>query len=150
MAVKHVTEEWTGPGRGDGVIAPLAPQDNAAHLDDHRLAFEHWYFDARLSDGHVVVGFLQTRELVFRSPGVEIHVYRPDGTRHEVIRRYAEHDVRSSRETFDVHVGDNHGWFDPSLGEHGGYHVQIAEGDLALDLQFVGELPGWRPGRGRT
>ena len=57
------------------------PEGNAAHLDDHKLAFEHWYFDARLSDGHIVVGFIQTRELIQRKPGVELHVYRPDGTR---------------------------------------------------------------------
>ena len=76
-----IVEAWHGPGRRDGEITPVGPEGNAAHLDDHKLAFEHWYFDARLDDGHIVVGFIQTRELIQRKPGVELHVYRPDGTR---------------------------------------------------------------------
>ena len=86
----QIVETWTGPGRRDAVVTPVGPEGNAAHLDDHKLAFEHWYFDARLSDGHIVVGFIQTRELIQRKPGVELHVYRPDGTRLEVVKHYPD------------------------------------------------------------
>ena len=64
-----IVEAWHGPGRRDGEITPVGPEGNAAHLDDHKLAFEHWYFDARLDDGHIVVGFIQTKELIQRKPG---------------------------------------------------------------------------------
>jgi hypothetical protein len=55
---------WTGTGEKDDVIVPLEAVENAAHPLDDRLYFEHWYFDARLEDGHVIVGFIQTSELV--------------------------------------------------------------------------------------
>ena len=103
----EIVEAWHGPGRRDGEITPVGPEGNAAHLDDHKLAFEHWYFDARLDDGHIVVGFIQTKELIQRKPGIELHVYRPDGTRLEVVKHYSDDEATASRERCDVTVGHN-------------------------------------------
>jgi hypothetical protein len=146
----NIVETWTGPGRQDGVVTPLEPVGNAAHLDDHRHAFEHWYFDAHLDDGHTIVGFLQTRELMTHKPGVELHVYAPDGTRREVIRHYPESAVSASRDHCDVRIGDNHAvaeFPDDGLPIH---RLHLAEDDLEFDLTFHSEVPGWMPGRGKT
>ncbi len=80
MAALQIVEAWNGPGRRDGEITTVAPSDNGAHPSTDKHAFEHWYFDAHLDDGRIVVAMLQTRELVHRKPGVEIHVYSPDAS----------------------------------------------------------------------
>jgi hypothetical protein len=145
-----IVESWTGPGRRDAEIRPVGPEGNAAHLDDHKLAFEHWYFDARLDDGHIVVGFIQTRELIQRKPGVELHVYRPDGTRLEVIKHYTDEESSASREQCDVQVGDN--WAKAEFPEDGlpVHRLHLSEGDLTFDLTFENEVPTWMPGGGST
>lgn len=150
MAVRTVVEAWTGPGRKDGVIAPLAPESNGAHPTSDKLAFEHWYFDAILDDGHIVVGFLQTRELVARKAGVELHVYSPDGSRREIIRHYPDSQVSAAVDHCKVQIGENtaEAFFDE--GELPVHRVHLAEEDLVFDLTFHSEVPGWMPGRGQT
>lgn len=150
MARIDVVETWTGPGRRDAVIEPLSPAGNAAHLDEHPRAFEHWYFDAHLDDGHIVVGFLQHRELVSRKPGVELHVYAPDGTRREVVRHYPPSAVAASRDRCAVSIGDNHASAEHPDGGLPVHRLYLAEEDLELDLTFHSEVPGWMPGHGRT
>lgn len=147
----EAAETWTGPGKTDGVITPLAREENSAHPCDHRNYFEHWYFDARLDDGHVVVGFLQAAELISRKPGVELHVYRPDGVKLSVVKRYPASDVTVSESRCDVSIGENHCEDDfPPDGGFPSFHVRLAEEDMAFDLTFEGLMPGWKPGEGRT
>ncbi len=83
-----VEEGWRGPGRRDGEIVAPGAADNGSHLAADRRAFEHWYFDARLDSGHVVVAMLQARELIRRRPGVEIHLYERRGAGAERALRH--------------------------------------------------------------
>ncbi|MDG3015295.1 lipocalin-like domain-containing protein [Speluncibacter jeojiensis] len=149
MAVKNVVEAWSGPGRRDGTITALRPADNAAHPSTDKHAFEHWYFDARLDDGHIVVGFFQGRELVSRKPGVELHIYSPDGTRREIVRHYSDEQVSASPDECRIRIGDN-----TAESDHTGplpvHRIHLAEEDVAFDLTFHSEVPGWMPGRGQT
>ena len=151
MRHRKVVETWTGPGARDEVIVPLKPEENAAHPAGSRDYFEHWYFDAHLEDGHVVVGFLQASELITKKPGIELHVYRPSGEKLSATRSYPKADVRASEEVCDVWVGDNHAHAEfPEAGGLPTHHLHIAEGDMEADLAFTSELPGWKPGEGRT
>ncbi len=61
MSTTDIIEAWNGPGRRDGELTAVEPRHNALHPAASKLAFEHWYFDARLDTGHVVVGFLTKR-----------------------------------------------------------------------------------------
>ena len=69
MKIEPVIDEWSGPGEKDGTIVPITPRENAVNREASKSKFygEWWYFDARLEDGHVVVGFLQASELMTRS-----------------------------------------------------------------------------------
>lgn len=150
MAALQIVEAWNGPGRRDGDITQVVPSDNGAHPSTDKHAFEHWYFDAHLDDGRIVVAMLQTRELVHRKPGVEIHVYSADGERREAIKQYSDAELTVSAERCDVQVGRS---FAKVTGEEDGlpvYHVSVAEDDLAFDLTFTAEVPPWMPGRGQT
>ncbi len=108
-ATLDVVDHWTGPGRSDAVITTPPLSENGAHPQSRRGAFEHWYFDARLDSGHTIVGFLQTAELITKRPGVELHVYYPDGRRREIRRPYKRALVSAAEDRFDVRVGENWG-----------------------------------------
>lgn len=150
MALIPAVETWTGPGKTDGVIVPLKPEENAVHSIKHKHYFEHWYFDAKLDDGHVVVGFLQASELITRKPGVELHVYKPDGEKLSVVKGYTDADVTTSTEKCDVRVGKNHAYAEFPDGGLPVHHVHLAEEDMEFDLTYTNVLPGWKPGGGMT
>ena len=91
-----VTSVWRGPGSTDGTIEAAPLREDAWHPSAHRQAFEHWYFDARLDDGHVVLAFLQFAKPGDMKPGVELQVYKPDGTRLEVRQSYPRSAIQAS------------------------------------------------------
>lgn len=149
-ATLDVVDHWTGPGRSDAVITTPPLSENGAHPQSRRGAFEHWYFDARLDSGHTIVGFLQTAELITKRPGVELHVYYPDGRRREIRRPYKRALVSAAEDRFDVRVGENWGRVEPRNGALPAHRIHIAEDDIAFDLLFESEVPTWKPGEGRT
>jgi CrtC N-terminal lipocalin domain len=147
----HVTEHWFGPGARDREIAPVPLSENGCHESPSKSAFEHWYFDARLDDGRMLVGFLQSSELMTKRPGVELHVYNPDGSRHEVRKHYPASAVQVSSQRCDVKVGHNHAKvIDQGPGGLLAHHVFIREDGLEFDLRFDSDVPMWRPGHGKT
>ena len=73
----EVSETWTGPGRQDGQIVPIKPEENGVHPTDDENYVEHWYFDARLDNGYLVVGFLWASEMMTHEPAMELHIYKP-------------------------------------------------------------------------
>jgi hypothetical protein len=148
---RDLFEAWTGPGKRDGTIQLIEPRENAVHAVEGRTYLEWWYFDAILESGHVVVGFLQASELLSRKPGVELHVYLPSGEKLSEIRRYDVSDVRVSDQICDVHIGNNSATASyPPGGRPPVYRVHIVEGNLEAELSFTVEVPGWRPGLGKT
>ena len=144
------SEMWTGTGEKDDVIVPLEAAENAAHPVDDRRYFEHWYFDAKLDDGHVVIGFVQTSELVRRKPGVELHVYKPGGEKLSIIKSYPKIDVRASETECDVTIGANSCSSEFPAGGLPVHRLHLAEEDMEFDLEFRNTLPGWKPGLGRA
>ncbi|MBJ7332051.1 MAG: hypothetical protein JHC95_19290 [Solirubrobacteraceae bacterium] len=149
MATLEVVDRWSGPGARDAVIRPIPLHENGAHPSDAKGHFEHWYFDARLDDGHVIVGFLQTSELMTKKAGVELHVYEPNGTRHEVRKFYPHSAARAATDRCDVQVGHNWGRVVDS-GALPVHQIFIAEDGLEFDLTFESLVPMWQPGEGRT
>ncbi len=147
---RDVFEAWTGPGKRDGEIQLIDPKENAVHVVDGRTYLEWWYFDAILETGHVVIGFLQASELLSRKPGVELHVYLPSGEKLSEIKRYGVSDVRISGDICDVRVGENSASAVYPQSGPPVYTVHIAEGNLEAKLTFTVQVPGWRPGLGKT
>lgn len=146
-----VTETWNGPGRGDAVIVPLRPEENAAHPLPPRRAFEHWYFDARLDNGWCVIGFLFVADMVTGKSGVELHLYQPNGVHYRTEHRYSPAEIQASRSRCEVHIGDNYVVADESAPDQAAaFHLQLAAGELAFELTYHSLLPGWKPGAGMT
>ncbi|HQP30534.1 MAG TPA: hypothetical protein PLB81_04340, partial [Deltaproteobacteria bacterium] len=148
---EKIVETWLGPGAQDGRIEPVANAENALHPVEGKFYGEWWYFDARLDDGHVVVGFLQASELMTRKPGIELHIYRPSGEKLSVVRSFRPGDLRASEKFCDVWVGPNHAHIvDPGEERLPTHHFLIDADGLGADLTFESELPAWKPGGGRT
>jgi len=150
MPTVEVIDRWTGPGRFDEEIVTPPPHEDGWHPSTQRGQFEHWYFDARLDDGHVIVGFLQTAELITKKPGVELHVYKPDGTRIEIRKHYPAAAATAVTEGCQVQVGANRV---QTVYPDGGmpiYHLELDEDGVRFDLMFAAVVPAWKPGEGRA
>jgi hypothetical protein len=147
-----ITEAWNGPGHHDAQLTEVSPSDHGLHHTDHKRAFEHWYFDARLDTGHTIVAFLTKRrpEQGTRcDPSVELIIYSPDGSKRQVNASYPKSEARFSTADVDVRIGGNRAWVDRS-GPLPVQHAYLAEEDVVFDLEFHNELPSWMPGRGET
>jgi len=148
---EKVVETWTGPGAKDEIIESIRLAENAIHPVGGKFYGEWWYFDARLEDGHVVVGFLQASELMTRKPGIELHIYKPSGEKLSVVKSFSSDDLHASEKHCDVWVGKNHVYVvDPREGVLPVHRLSIDADALAADLTFYSEIPGWKPGEGKT
>ncbi|HUI86041.1 MAG TPA: hypothetical protein VLY21_02655 [Nitrososphaerales archaeon] len=149
-----VKEGWTGPGRRDALISPLAPEEDGVHIDIHRKgAYEWWYFDARMETGETIVVFFYAANPnpgAGGKPGVEMVLLRPDGKK---TQRFVPHDRSSfvaSDTGADVRMGDSYLKAAQRPGELPVYEVRVDEKDLQCHLTFKAEVNGWKPGRGIT
>jgi hypothetical protein len=148
---EEISETWTGPGQQDERIVPIKPEEDGVHPMDDENYVEHWYFDARLDNGYLVVGFLWASQMMTHEPGMELHIYKPSGEKVQVIKSYSKSDLRASKEKCDVWVGKNHAYaVYPADGGLPVYHLFLSEGGLEADLTFYSEIQGWKPGGGRT
>jgi len=153
MSTTEIVEVWNGPGRRDAVLTPVQAQHNALHPSPSTLAFEHWYFDAHLDTGHMVIGFLIKRrpeDLPFARPWVEMMVYAPDGTRRQVSKRYPKSVTAFATDTCDVRIGDNRAHTEYPPDGPPIHHLHMAEDGIVFDLRFHNETPSWMPGKGET
>jgi hypothetical protein len=147
-----VREGWTGPGRKDGVISKLTPEDDALHIDlGRRGMYEWWYFDARLEGDYTVVVFFHASNPnpgIAGKSGVELTVVRPNGEKTQRFIEYDRSHFSASREKPDVEVGDNYLKVDYSTGDLPIYEIRVDEDDLRFDLTYTSEVHGWKPGDG--
>ena len=148
-----VKEGWTGPGRRDGTILPMKPEEDALHIDvGSKNQFEWWYFDAHIDGGYTLVAFFYA---AYPNPGldqgkiaVELTLLRPDGTKTQKVIKYKKDQFYASREEPHVTIGSNtmKGTFsDDGLAE---YEIFLEDEDLMFQLTYRGQVKGWQPGNG--
>ena len=150
MPNRTIVDAWNGPGAKDGELTVVTEQDNALHPSDSTWAFEHWYYDAHLDSGHIVVAFLQMRrpeEPPGSKPIVELLVYYPDGRRRQITVRHPKSDFRASADRCDVSIGRSHARSDYS-GALPVHVLHAEEEDVVFDLTFTNETHSWMPGKG--
>ncbi len=104
-----IKEAWYGPGRKDAIIADFKPEYDAIHIDMKKKGnAEWWYFDARLDNGYMVIGFFRAKHERTGKTGVEITIYNPQGKKVQNIYDYKRSDLIVSKETADVKMGNNY------------------------------------------
>ena len=147
-----VNEGWTGPGRYDGTIVPLKPEEDGLHIDiGSKGKYEWWYFDAHLDTGHTIVVFFHVANPnpgMGGKPGVEIVLHRPDGTKIQKFVPYHKSDFAAFRHKADVKIGGNYVRVDQLDGQLPRYEIYVKEKDLGCHLTYVAEVNGWKPGSG--
>ena len=96
-----VKEGWTGPGRRDAVVTPLAPEEDGMHIDTRRKGtYEWWYFDAHMETGQTLVVFFYAANPnpgAGGKPGIEIVLLRPDGRKSQKFVPCSKSDFIASR-----------------------------------------------------
>jgi len=149
----NVKEGWTGPGRRDGTILPMKPEDDALHIDvGAKNQFEWWYFDATLEGGYTLVAFFYA---AYPNPGldtgkiaVELTLLRPDGTKTQKVIKYKKSQFYASKEEPHVTIGNN--TMKATFTDDGFsvYEIFLEDEDLMFDLTYKAQVKGWMPGDG--
>ncbi|MFX1286513.1 MAG: hypothetical protein ACFFB5_22950 [Promethearchaeota archaeon] len=147
-----VIEGWTGPGRQDRQITPLALSEDGLHIDMKKWGvYEWWYFDAHLDNDHTLVIFFYAKNpnpgLQGKS-GIEIVLLRPDGNRVQKFVSYSKSNFRAARDKPEITVGNNTLRVEYQEYELPVYLVDVHEGDLGCHLTYRAEVNGWKPGTG--
>ena len=152
MGEPLVREGWTGPGRRDGVVVPLAPEEDGLHIDTHRKGiYEWWYFDAHMETGQTLVVFFYAANPnpgAGGKPGIEIVLLRPDGRKTRRLVPYSRSDFEASRARAEVKIGENHLKAEQSAEGLPVYEVHVKEQELGCHLTFKALVNGWKPGTG--
>jgi hypothetical protein len=147
-----VKEGWTGPGRRDGNIVPLAAEEDGLHMDMNKKGmYEWWYFDTHTESGYTVVVFFHASNPnpgVAGKTGVEIVLLRPNGERLQKFIPYKRKDFSASRKKADVRIGRNYLRSEHKEGGLPVYEIFIDEAGIGCDLKYTAEVNGWKPGSG--
>jgi predicted secreted hydrolase len=146
-----VKEGWSGPGRSDGRVMPLAPADDGLHTDlAEKGTYEWWYFDAHLEGGYTIVAFFYASNPNPGSggkAGVELTLLRPDGTKTQRFIPHPKSQVQASTDKADVTIGRNSLKCDSS-GPLPVYKLHLEGDGIGFDLVYWSHVKGWKPGSG--
>lgn len=146
-----INEAWTGPGRKDGTITAFKPEYDALHIDMMKKGnTEWWYFDARLDNGFMVVGFFRAKHERTGKTGVEITIYKPDGEKIQNIYDYSREDLKVTKKDANLSIGKNYIKVDYTNEKLPTYEVYLDEGDYGFHLKFKTIVHSWIPGNGYT
>ena len=125
------------------------PWEDGQRTDGGPGSVDSWYFDARFDDGSTAVILLMTKPLLRSrdplTPGVQITITAPDGTKHSQTAFFPPEAFRAARGACDMTIGEN-----CVQGDLHRYQVRVQAGNLAADLAFTASVPAWRPGTGKT
>jgi len=146
-----IIEAWSGPGKKDGNITKYESKFDALHINmKQRGNTEWWYFDARLDNGYVVVGFFRAKHERTGKTGVEIVIYTPNNEKIQKIYDYNRSDFIISGEKADIRIGKNYIKVDDSNENFPIYEVFLDEKEYGFHLRYTAQVGGWMPGRGYT
>jgi len=127
----------------------IEPWEDGMRTSGGRGSYEWWYFDAHLDDGSSLVITFCTK-WVFRPAGplaplVTVDLNTPgQPAKHLVIRGRPE-EFDASRDKCDVRIKDSY-----FRGDLHAYQIRVVDGELAIEVELVGQVPAWRHGAGHT
>ncbi|HMF31296.1 MAG TPA: hypothetical protein VKK79_07780 [Candidatus Lokiarchaeia archaeon] len=151
---QKVIEGWSGPGRSDGEIIPLKPEDDALHIDlGKKNMYEWWYFDAHLDGGYTIVAFFYASNPnpgTTGKVGVELTLLRPDGRKTQKFFQYPRSEFHASREQADVKIGNNYIKLDDPTSDLPVYEIFAKEEGLTFSIRYTSQVHGWKPGSGSS
>lgn len=150
-----VVEGWSGPGRSDGTIIPLAISEDCLHIDmNKKRSYEWWYFDAHFTNDYMFVVFFHAKNpnpgQLQGKPGIEIIILRPDGNRIQKFFQYKKTDFSAKKDFPEVTIGSN--TLRVEMQDNGlpMYTLNVHEGTLGCQLTYRSEVNGWKPGNGSS
>jgi predicted secreted hydrolase len=112
--------------------------------------FEWWYFDARLDNGYMAVGFFRAKHERTGKTGVEITIYKPTGEKVQRIFDYKHSDLIASNKDANVKIGNNYINVDYTTEKLPTFEIFLKEEDIGIHLYYKPKVRGWMPGEGYT
>ncbi len=147
-----VKEGWLGPGRQDGRIEPLKPEDDGLHTDLRRRgSYEWWYFDAHLDSGHTIIVFFHASNPnpgLQGKTGIEFVLLDPDCHRTQEFFAHPKSEFSAATDRPDVKIGRNSMKAEQADGQLVVYEIDVDEPGLGCHLRYTAEVNGWKPGSG--
>jgi hypothetical protein len=129
--------------------ALIAPWEDGLRCETRSGCFEWWYFDAHFEDGSTAVIVFFTKPILERKgplkPGVRINITTPDGRELGACPVFPPAAFSAARSRCDVRIRDN--WV---CGDLRHYDLHAEHDGFAVDLEFTGSVPPWRPGTGKN
>jgi hypothetical protein len=129
---------------GDALNEGISPHEDARHRLRGPFAYEWWYFDSVFDNGYSAVAIVWPMNYAKpwrRQCTIQLSVYTPEG---EHVKHYIfppRSLFRGSYSQCDARIGDSY-----VRGVHPRYEVKMRAEDIAVDLVFEAETPGWKPG----
>ncbi|MBN1375692.1 MAG: hypothetical protein JXA01_06020 [Dehalococcoidia bacterium] len=124
-------------------VTQYQDKDDALHPYPGDGYYEWWYLDAQFDNGYSCVITFHYR-LVFAEPhmpGIQLHIYTPDGKNVVTFKPFDVKDCIASEERCDVKMGNNF----VRQEKDGSYKVFIRTRRAGAELTFKNILPGWKP-----
>lgn len=141
----------------EGLTESIQPWEDGLRAETGPGSFEWWYFDARLDNNMTAVIVFATKPILERGgplkPTVLLTLNCPNGGRVSRSAFFPAGQFSAARETCDVAIGPNR-----AQGDLHAYqlHVEMEadpatdSGPITADLTFIGLVPPWRPGAGKS
>ena len=150
-----VTEGWSGPGRSDVNIVPLAIAEDCLHIDiSKKGSYEWWYFDAHFTNDYMFVVFFHASNpnpgLTQGKPGIEIIILRPDGNRIQKFFPVKKIDFSAKKDFPEVTIDSNTLRVEAQANGLPIYTLNVLEANLGCQLTYRSEVNGWKPGNGSS
>jgi Svf1-like C-terminal lipocalin-like domain/CrtC N-terminal lipocalin domain len=125
----------------------LPDSQNGQHPLSRESYGEGWFWMGTYDDGSFsFVNFMVSNIGPGDNKGtVDVTVTEADGKTHLARVAFSKGSFQAAKEKLDVRVGENRVW-----GSHPTYHLKLAEKDVALDLTYTAELPGFALNSGRV
>jgi CrtC N-terminal lipocalin domain len=131
---------------------PIARREDGMRTTGEKGSYEWWYFDTHLDDGSSLVVVFYTKPFIEGvgkglAPYVSVEIDRPDGSHHLWEPKVDVADFYAATDKCDVTIGSNT-FRNLEWGDRPTYRIHVEDGELALDIDLVGQVPPWRPGTG--
>jgi hypothetical protein len=112
-------------------------------------SYEWWYFDSHLEDGTSLVVTFYTKWILQpkgpEAPMIIVNLDRPGKPTQQITVHATPEQFSASTERCDVRIKDCY-----FRGDLHTYQIKVADEDLTIEAELIGQVPSWRPATGHT
>ncbi len=137
----------------EGLTETVETWEDGLRAPTHPGTFEWWYFDAHFDDHTTAVIVYATKPIINPAvpltPNLSLTITRANGTKVAEFAFPPADQFSASDKMCDVSIGSS--WVKQTgFGTCWNFDLHAQTNSLAADLTFIGLVPPWRPGAGKS